>query len=80
MKSAYLNTTDTPSEGGCQQPGSAQRVIEQRLNEQSELIHTDELESILDVIEEIDTVTKHERLLDIVNEACVNVEGCTAKT
>ncbi|GAB7091376.1 SNF2-related protein [Halorubrum luteum] len=55
-------------------PVALKQTIEKRLYDQSELTHADELESILDQIEDIDTVTKQERLLDIVEEARDNVE------
>jgi len=55
-------------------PVALKQTIEKRLYDQSELAHADELESILDLIDEIDTVTKQERLLDIVEEARANVE------
>ncbi len=55
-------------------PVALKQTIEKRLYDQSELTHADELESILDQIEDIDTVTKQERLLDIVDEARDNVE------
>jgi len=55
-------------------PVALKETIEKRLYEQSELTHADELESILDLIEDIDTVTKQERLLDIVEEARDTVE------
>jgi len=55
-------------------PVALKKTIEKRLYDQSELTHADELESILDLIDEIDTVTKQERLLDIVEEARDNVE------
>ena len=55
-------------------PAALKQTIEKRLHEQSELTHTDELESILELIDRIDTVTKQERLLDIVEEARENVE------
>jgi Superfamily II DNA/RNA helicases, SNF2 family len=55
-------------------PIALKRTIENRLDEQSELTHADELNSIIDLIETIDTVTKQERLLDIVQEARDNVE------
>jgi SNF2 family DNA or RNA helicase len=55
-------------------PIALKRTIENRLDEQSELTHADELQSIIDLIETIDTVTKQERLLDIVQEARDNVE------
>jgi SNF2 family DNA or RNA helicase len=55
-------------------PAALKATIEKRLDEQSELTYTDELESILKRIEGINTVTKQERLLDIVEEARDNVE------
>ncbi|MHC3382034.1 DEAD/DEAH box helicase [Haloarcula sp. H-GB5] len=55
-------------------PAALKHTIEKRLDEQTELTHADELESILDLIEGIETVTKQERLLDIVEEARNNVE------
>ena len=55
-------------------PAALRRTIERRLDGQSELTHADELQSILDIIDEIDAVTKEERLLDIVEEARDHVE------
>ena len=56
-------------------PAALEGTIEKRLNDQSELLtHAGELESILDLIDDIETVTKQERLLDIVEEARENVE------
>jgi SNF2 family DNA or RNA helicase len=55
-------------------PAALKATIDKRLNEQSELTHTKELETILDLIEDIETVTKEERLLDIVEEARGRVE------
>jgi len=55
-------------------PAALKATIEKRLDEQSELPHTCEFESILERIEDIDTVTKQERLLDIVEEARDHVE------
>jgi len=55
-------------------PVALKHTIEKRLDEQSELTHADELESILELIEKIETVTKQERLLDIVEEVRENVE------
>ncbi|TYL37430.1 ATP-dependent helicase [Natronococcus pandeyae] len=55
-------------------PAALEQTIEKRLHEQSELTHADELESILDLIENIETVTKQDRLLDIVEEAREHVE------
>ena len=55
-------------------PVALKHTIEKRLDEQSELTHANELESILELIEKIETVTKQERLLDIVEEVRENVE------
>ncbi|WP_440992065.1 DEAD/DEAH box helicase [Haloarchaeobius baliensis] len=55
-------------------PAALKGTIEKRLDEQSELAHAEELESILELIEKTETVTKQERLLDIVEEARENVE------
>jgi SNF2 family DNA or RNA helicase len=55
-------------------PEALETTIRRRLDDQSELTQTEELESILDLIDDIDTVTKQERLLDIVEEARDNVE------
>jgi SNF2 family DNA or RNA helicase len=55
-------------------PEALETTIRKRLDDQSELAQTEELESIIDLIENIDTVTKQERLLDIVEEARDNVE------
>jgi SNF2 family DNA or RNA helicase len=55
-------------------PAALKATIEKRLDDQSELSHTEELESILDLIEGIETVTKQENLLSIVEEARDHVE------
>ncbi|AUX08294.1 DNA/RNA helicase (SNF2 family) protein [Halalkaliarchaeum desulfuricum] len=55
-------------------PEALKATIQRRLDDQSELTQTEELESILDLIENVDTVTKQERLLDIVEEARDSVE------
>ncbi|PHQ44024.1 helicase [Halorubrum sp. C191] len=55
-------------------PEALETTIRGRLDDQSELTQTEELESILDLIDNVDTVTKQERLLDIVEEARDNVE------
>jgi len=55
-------------------PEALETTIRRRLDDQSELTQTEELESILDLIDDVDTVTKQERLLDIVEEARDNVE------
>jgi SNF2 family DNA or RNA helicase len=55
-------------------PAALKHTIEKRLHDQSELTHANELESILELIDNVDTVTKQERLLDIVEEARDHVE------
>ena len=55
-------------------PAALKGTIEKRLDDQSELTHTEELESILDLIANIETITKQEKLLSIVEEARNNVE------
>ncbi len=55
-------------------PEALRMTIERRLDDQSELTHTEELESILDLIGNIETVTKQEKLLSIVEEARDHVE------
>ena len=55
-------------------PAALKATIEKRLDDQSELTHTEELETILDWIEGIETVTKQEKLLSIVEEARDHVE------
>jgi SNF2 family DNA or RNA helicase len=55
-------------------PAALKATIEKRLDEQSELTHTEELQTILDLIEGIETVTKQEKLLSIVEEARDHVE------
>lgn len=55
-------------------PAALKSTIENRLEEQSALTHADELESILDRIDDVQEVTKQERLLDIVEEARERVE------
>jgi SNF2 family DNA or RNA helicase len=55
-------------------PAALKATIERRLDEQTELTHTDELQSILDRIDEVEAVTKQERLLDVVEEAREQVE------
>lgn len=55
-------------------PAALQATIEQRLEDSAELLHTEQLESILDLIENIQTVTKQEKLLSIVDEARDTVE------
>ncbi|WP_336022472.1 DEAD/DEAH box helicase [Halobellus salinisoli] len=55
-------------------PAALKATIEKWLDDQSELTHTEELETILDLIEGIETVTKQEKLLSIVEEARGRVE------
>ncbi len=55
-------------------PAALKHTIENRLDDQSELAHTEELESILDLIDNTETVTKQEKLLSIVEEAREHVE------
>jgi SNF2 family DNA or RNA helicase len=55
-------------------PAALKGTIEKRLDDQSEFGHTEELESILDLIDNIETVTKQEKLLSIVEEARDHVE------
>lgn len=55
-------------------PAALKSTIEKRLDDQSDLTHTEELESILDLIDNIETVTKQEKLLSIVEEARDHVD------
>src|SRR6056297_3640113 len=55
-------------------PAALEATIEKRLDEQSELTHAEELQSILELIHRVETVTKRERLLDVVEEARDHVE------
>ena len=55
-------------------PAALEQTILKQLNEQNELTHRDELETILDKIDAIETVTKQERLFDIVEEVRESVE------
>jgi SNF2 family DNA or RNA helicase len=55
-------------------PAALKATIDKRLNEQSDITHAEELETIVDLTEDIDVVTKEERLLDIVEEARERVE------
>jgi len=55
-------------------PAALEQTILKQLNEQNELTHRSELETILDKIEAVDTVTKQERLFDIVEEAREHVD------
>jgi SNF2 family DNA or RNA helicase len=54
-------------------PAALRYTIENRLDD-SQLGHTDRLEGIIDRIDAVKTVTKQERLLDIVEEARDHVE------
>ncbi len=55
-------------------PAALRHTIEKRLDDQSELTHTEELETILGLIDSIETVTKQEKLLSIVEEAREHVQ------
>ncbi|ELY39835.1 DEAD/DEAH box helicase [Natronorubrum tibetense] len=55
-------------------PAALEQTILKMLDEQNELTHRNELETILDKIDAIDTVTKQERLFDIVEEVRENVD------
>jgi len=55
-------------------PAALKQTILKQLNENNELTHKSELEEIVEKIDAIDTVTKEERLFDIVEEARDHVE------
>ncbi len=55
-------------------PAALEQTIRMQLEDRNELTHRDELRTILDKIEAIDTVTKQERLFDIVEEAREHVD------
>jgi len=55
-------------------PAALEGTIQKQLYEQNELTHREELETIQDKIDSIETVTKQERLFDIVEEAREHVE------
>ncbi|TKX37965.1 DEAD/DEAH box helicase [Halorubrum sp. CGM5_25_10-8B] len=55
-------------------PAALEGTIRKQLDEQNELTHRDELETILDKIDAIESVTKQDRLFDIVEEARNHVE------
>lgn len=55
-------------------PAALKATIEKRLEGQLGAAHERELNELLELTEEIDTVTKQERLLDIVDEAREHVE------
>lgn len=55
-------------------PAALEQTIRRQLDEQGELTFRDDLETIIDKIEAIDTITKQERLFDIVEEAREHVE------
>ena len=58
-------------------PKALEQTIRKQLDENNELTHQNELETILEKIDTIDTVTKQQRLFDIVEEARDHVEmGC----
>jgi SNF2 family DNA or RNA helicase len=55
-------------------PAALEQTIRMQLEDRNELTHRNELRTILDKIEAIDTVTKQERLFDIVEEAREHVD------
>jgi SNF2 family DNA or RNA helicase len=55
-------------------PAALEQTIRKQLNEHQELTHRSELEAIQEKIDEIETVTKQERLFDIVDEVRQHVE------
>ncbi len=55
-------------------PEALKQTILKQLNENAELTHKSELEEIIEKVDAIDTVTKEERLFDIVEEARDHVE------
>ena len=55
-------------------PAALEGTIRKQLDEQNELTHRDELETILEKIDAIGSVTKQDRLFDIVEEARNHVE------
>jgi len=55
-------------------PAALEQTIRKQLNEHEELTHRSELEAIQEKIDEIETVTKQERLFDIVDEVRQHVE------
>jgi len=55
-------------------PAALEQTILKQLNENNELTHKSELEEIVEKVNAIDTVTKEERLFDIVEEARDHVE------
>ncbi len=55
-------------------PAALEQTILKQLNENNELTHKSELEEIVEKVDAIDTVTKEERLFDIVEEARDHVE------
>jgi len=55
-------------------PAALEQTIRMQLEERNELTHRNELRTILNKIEAIETVTKQERLFDIVEEAREHVD------
>ncbi|MFC7143141.1 DEAD/DEAH box helicase [Halosimplex aquaticum] len=55
-------------------PAALKQTVLKQLNENNELTHKSELEELVEKIDAIDTVTKEERLFDIVEEARDHVE------
>jgi SNF2 family DNA or RNA helicase len=55
-------------------PEALRQTLLKQLNEQNELTHRDELKTILDKIDAIESITKQERLFDIVEEVRERVD------
>lgn len=55
-------------------PAALEQTIRKQLDDQRELTHKDELETIMDKIDAVESVTKQERLFDIVEEVRERVE------
>jgi SNF2 family DNA or RNA helicase len=55
-------------------PEALKQTVLKQLNENNELTHKSELEELVEKVDAIDTVTKEERLFDIVEEARDHVE------
>jgi len=55
-------------------PEALRQTLLKQLNEQNELTHRDELKTILDKVDAIESITKQERLFDIVEEVRERVD------
>jgi SNF2 family DNA or RNA helicase len=55
-------------------PAALEQTVRKKLDDQQEITHDDELETILDKIDAVESVTKQERLFDIVEEVRERVE------